>query len=86
MVGYNVFGTDRLRSEGSSLLAHEYLHTFGYPDLYRNSGNDRPVYSWSVMGGVIPGSPQYPFGLRTDVFYPLDRHRYGNPKQYPNPG
>lgn len=56
VVGYNVFGTDRLRSEGSSLLAHEYLHTFGYPDLYRNSGNDRPVYSWSVMGGVIPGS------------------------------
>ena len=29
VVGYNVFGTDRLRSEGSSLLAHEYLHTFG---------------------------------------------------------
>lgn len=57
---YTVFGTDRLRNEGSSLLAHEFLHTLGYADLYRNSGNDRPVYSWSVMGGVIPGSPQYP--------------------------
>ena len=68
VVGYNVFGTDRLRSEGSSLLAHEYLHTFGYPDLYRNSGNDRPVYSWSVMGGVIPGSPQYPLAYERMYF------------------
>lgn len=68
VVGYNVFGTDRLRSEGSSLLAHEYLHTFGYPDLYRNSGDDRPVYSWSVMGGVIPGSPQYPLAYERMYF------------------
>ncbi len=65
---YTVFGTDRLRSEGSSLLAHEFLHTLGYADLYRNSGNDRPVYSWSVMGGVIPGSPQYPLAYERMYF------------------
>ena len=68
VIGYNVFGTDRLRTEGSSLLAHEYLHTFGYPDLYRSSGDDRPVYSWSVMGAVIPGSPQYPLAYERMYF------------------
>lgn len=68
IVGFNVFGTDRLRNEGSSLLAHEFLHTLGYPDLYRNAGNDRPVYSWSVMGGVIPGSPQYPLAYERMYF------------------
>lgn len=68
LVSYTVFGTDRLRNEGSSLLAHEFLHTLGYADLYRNSGSDRPVYSWSVMGGVIPGSPQYPLAYERMYF------------------
>ena len=90
VVGYNVFGTDRLRSEGSSLLAHEDLrvvHVSTHVSLREACDRERPAGVQLVRNGRSnPRLAPVPLGLRADVFYPLDRHRYGNPKQHPNPG
>lgn len=37
---------------GSGLLIHEFMHTIGYPDLYRKSGSangNTPVGAWDIM-------------------------------------
>jgi M6 family metalloprotease-like protein len=36
------------------IAAHEYLHTLGFPDLYRNAGDTTgdPVGIWDIMGGT----------------------------------
>lgn len=41
------------------VIAHEFLHTLGLPDLYRSSGDGVPVGMWDVMGGNI-SELQYP--------------------------
>lgn len=50
---YNILNTwrlmERLTAEKSGMIAHEFLHTIGYPDLY-NAQNDNPVYTWDIMG------------------------------------
>lgn len=65
---YNVIPSGKLVSaDGSSahlkmeqgVLAHEFLHTLGLPDLYRNSGNGEPVGIWDIMASVSPYL-QYP--------------------------
>lgn len=33
------------------VVAHEFLHSLGLPDLYRASGSGMPVGLWDVMGG-----------------------------------
>jgi len=33
---------------GSGVIIHEFLHTVGYPDLYRDSSGD-PVWLWDIM-------------------------------------
>lgn len=48
---YNMFGTYRLLNEKTGLVAHEFLHTLGYADLYKNTTSQYPVYVWSIMGG-----------------------------------
>ncbi len=46
---------------GPGLLAHEFLHTLGLPDLYRLGGgaSAAPVGYWSIMANANK-SPQYP--------------------------
>ena len=37
-------------SGGAGVLCHEFLHTVGYPDLYRNSSRTgTPVGLWDIM-------------------------------------
>lgn len=60
---YNVIHSDSLIMEepafsGASsrqgLIAHEFLHTLGLPDLYRNSSTSvqgNPVGTWDIMAG-----------------------------------
>ena len=60
---YNILNTysliDSIVSSQSGVIAHEFLHTLGYPDLYRSSGSDKPVYSWDIMGAASRYMP-YP--------------------------
>ncbi len=35
--------------QAQGVIAHEFLHTLGFPDLYRNSGVGVPVGEWDVM-------------------------------------
>ena len=46
---YNILNTDRLKSDQSSLIAHEFLHSLGYPDLYTPNVNEKPVGVWDIM-------------------------------------
>lgn len=34
------------------VIAHEFLHTLGLPDLYRQSGDGQPVGIWDIMASV----------------------------------
>lgn len=54
---YHMFDT-LLASEGA-LAAHEFLHSLGYPDLYRSGFNDYPVFTWDIMAGSSP-YPSWP--------------------------
>lgn len=58
---YNVVNTQSLLGKSDSLLAqeagvlaHEFLHGLGYPDLYTVDGS-YPVGNWDIMGGVDYG-------------------------------
>lgn len=64
---YNMFGTYRLLNEKTGLVAHEFLHTLGYADLYKNTTSQYPVYVWSVMGGPSQ-YPQYPLAYERMYF------------------
>ncbi|WP_044600269.1 bacterial Ig-like domain-containing protein, partial [Candidatus Stoquefichus massiliensis] len=70
---YNILNTGRMMEgtlpEKSGLVAHEFLHSLGYPDLYTNDGKTNPVFCWDIMAS----SSQY-------VNYPLayTRMRFSN--------
>lgn len=65
MRSYNVIATGLLGlgstfELGYSLAAHEFLHTLGAPDLYRNDGTaGEPVGLWDQQGKVCT-TAQYP--------------------------
>ena len=51
---YNILNTYTMLEAGlnaseSAVIAHEFLHSLGFPDLYRSSGTDYPVYTWDIM-------------------------------------
>lgn len=46
---FNVLSTKTLNDKRAGVIAHEYLHSLGYPDLYRNGGSDYPVGNWDIM-------------------------------------
>lgn len=54
---YNILNSQVLSSSESGLIAHEFLHVLGYPDLYTTSRY--PVFTWDIMGSVT-SRPQYP--------------------------
>lgn len=58
---YNMLNTKRMdsMSGGVGLVAHEFLHSLGYPDLYTDSATDVPVGIWDIMSKVSE-RPSYP--------------------------
>lgn len=59
---YNLHNSYRLIDDilgGEGVLAHEFLHSVGYPDLYTSSGTSNPVGIWDIMASVSPFL-QYP--------------------------
>ena len=57
---YNMIPSAKLVSENATanalpqqgVIAHEFLHTLGLPDLYRDSGNGDPVGIWDIMASA----------------------------------
>ena len=70
---YNILNTYTLIgsfvSSGSGVIVHEFLHSLGYPDLYRNNSSDYPVHIWDIMASANYYMP-----------YPLAylRHKFTN--------
>ncbi|MGL5353197.1 MAG: immunoglobulin-like domain-containing protein, partial [Clostridium sp.] len=61
---YNIIGegsnnTNIYNKRVLSTMVHEYLHMLGYPDLYRDGQNIKPVGLWDIMGDTVI-SPQLP--------------------------
>ena len=56
---YNLQLTDYLHYKGVGVLAHEFGHTIGAPDLYHSGDNDEPVGCWDLMAeeGATPQHP-----------------------------
>ncbi|MCM1231880.1 MAG: hypothetical protein NC489_17310 [Ruminococcus flavefaciens] len=53
-------GKDLAHASRQGVIAHEFLHTLGLPDLYRlNGSSGDPVGRWDIMANAIP-YPQYP--------------------------
>ena len=50
---YNLIPTSsigyRTNNGSYNVMAHEFLHLLGYPDMYINGNYDKPVGEWSVM-------------------------------------
>lgn len=52
---YNMLSMDRINDQQSGVIIHEFLHSLGYPDLYRGNVSDPlepcryPVYVWDIM-------------------------------------
>lgn len=59
---YNLHNSYRLINDilgGEGVLSHEFLHSVGYPDLYKADGNNDPVGIWDIMASTSPFL-QYP--------------------------
>ena len=48
---FNMLNTKALDGKRAGLIAHEYLHSLNYPDLYRKMQSDYPVGNWDIMSG-----------------------------------
>lgn len=64
---YNAMPSKMLFNGQMRLISHEFLHTLGLPDLYRESGDGDtpgagPVGIWDVMAAASSLAPQYPLG------------------------
>lgn len=46
---FNVLSTYTLNFKQAGVITHEYLHSLGYPDLYRKNQSDYPVGNWDIM-------------------------------------
>ena len=46
---FNMLNTTSLNNKRAGLIAHEYLHSLLYPDLYRQDGStEKPVGNWDI--------------------------------------
>ena len=45
---YNMLSTERIGSDETGVICHEFLHTLGYPDLY-TTDSSLPVNNWDIM-------------------------------------
>lgn len=48
---YNILNTEIFTNIINSygVISHEFMHSLGYPDLYKNTGADMPVGMWDIM-------------------------------------
>lgn len=53
-----VNGTREDNSPFTGTYAHEFSHAFGVPDLYLESGSDKPVGTWFIMASTDYNCPQ----------------------------
>lgn len=55
---YNMFSTGSVEDQQSGVIIHEFLHSLGYPDLYRGNIKDpqescsHPVFVWDIMASA----------------------------------
>lgn len=55
---YNMLSTDKILDQESGVIIHEFLHSLGYPDLYRGNIKDpnetceEPVFIWDIMASA----------------------------------
>ena len=67
---YNILNTGRLLAttlpEKGSLIAHEFMHTLGYPDLYTTDSTN-PVGPWDIMASTSMFI-QYPLAYTRSYF------------------
>lgn len=62
---YNMLSTERILDQQSGVIIHEFLHSLGYPDLYRgnikdpNETTNHPVFIWDIMASA-PYRVPYP--------------------------
>ena len=49
---YNMLNTYSIGNSGAGVIAHEFMHSLGYSDLYTSEAGSYPVYSWDIMGQV----------------------------------
>lgn len=57
--------------EATGILCHEFLHSVGYPDLYREDSSSAPVGGWDIMSGAgryLPYPLAYLRGEKTGWF------------------
>jgi len=70
--GYSFYQWDyifrSLTNTNLGVLAHETLHVFDYPDLYRYDYSGDPVAQWDVMASTNSTNPQIP-GIHTTRRY-----------------
>lgn len=54
---YNIVNTASIANNKSGVIAHEFLHSLGYSDLYRSdaNGDDYPVHVWDIMASANQG-------------------------------
>ncbi len=53
---YNIVNTASIQNNKSGVIVHEFLHSLGYPDLYRSeSTDDYPVHVWDIMASANQG-------------------------------
>lgn len=67
IINTSIFKTDDINFNKYGVICHEFMHSLGYPDLYKGSsnGNDTPVGMWDIMAS----SSDY-------MSYPLTYLRY----------
>lgn len=62
---YSLMGS--LAASEQGVLIHEFMHSIGYPDLYKSSGSATPVGRWDILASVS-SFVQYPLSyLRSAI-------------------